>query len=143
MAALFFRDHEISGLRPTAAPSPVSRLGGPGKDLSTSNPVGDHVPGLLTAAIVSCTVLVAELPDNSGLASLVPGRRYHRAGAVFTGASSPLRCLDESVDRGYGQYPCAGVSQLAGNTAADGHRSGWHRDVEPGPRQLNGEARVG
>jgi len=31
MRELFFRDHEISGLRPTAAPSPVSRPGGPGK----------------------------------------------------------------------------------------------------------------
>jgi hypothetical protein len=40
MRVFFFRDHEISGLRPAAAPSPVSRPGGPGKDLSTSNPVG-------------------------------------------------------------------------------------------------------
>jgi Ca2+/H+ antiporter, TMEM165/GDT1 family len=46
------------------------------------------VPGLLTAAIVFCTVLVAELPDNSGLASLVLGTRYHRAGAVFAGAAA-------------------------------------------------------
>jgi hypothetical protein len=29
----------ISGLRPAAAPSPLSRPGGPGKDVSTSNPV--------------------------------------------------------------------------------------------------------
>jgi Ca2+/H+ antiporter, TMEM165/GDT1 family len=46
------------------------------------------VPGLLTAAIVFCTVLVAELPDNSGLASLVLSTRYHRAGAVFAGAAA-------------------------------------------------------
>jgi putative Ca2+/H+ antiporter (TMEM165/GDT1 family) len=45
------------------------------------------VPGLLTAVIVFCTVLVAELPDNSGLASLVLGTRY-RAGGVFAGAAA-------------------------------------------------------
>ena len=43
------------------------------------------MPGLLTAAIVFGTVLVAELPDNSGLASLVLGTRY-RAGGVIAGA---------------------------------------------------------
>ncbi len=43
------------------------------------------MPGLLTAAIVFGTVLVAELPDNSGLASLVLGTRY-RAGGVLAGA---------------------------------------------------------
>jgi hypothetical protein len=36
MRAIFFRDHEISGLGPAAAPSPVSRPGGPGKDLSAA-----------------------------------------------------------------------------------------------------------
>ena len=41
--------------------------------------------GLLIAAIVFGTVLVAELPDNSGLASLVLGTRY-RAGGVIAGA---------------------------------------------------------
>ena len=45
------------------------------------------MPGLLTAAIVFCTVLVAELPDNSGLASLVLSTRY-RAGGVFAGAAA-------------------------------------------------------
>jgi Ca2+/H+ antiporter, TMEM165/GDT1 family len=45
------------------------------------------VPGLLTAAIVFATVLVAELPDNSGLASLVLGTRY-RADGVFAGAAA-------------------------------------------------------
>jgi Ca2+/H+ antiporter, TMEM165/GDT1 family len=44
------------------------------------------VPGLLTAAIVFGTVLIAELPDNSGLASLLLGTRY-RAGGVFAGAA--------------------------------------------------------
>jgi putative Ca2+/H+ antiporter (TMEM165/GDT1 family) len=43
------------------------------------------VSGLLIAAIVFGTVLVAELPDNSGLASLVLGTRY-RAGGVIAGA---------------------------------------------------------
>ena len=43
------------------------------------------MPGLLTAAVVFCTVFVAELPDNSGLASLVLGTRY-RAGGVIAGA---------------------------------------------------------
>ena len=43
------------------------------------------MPGLLTAAVVFCTVSVAELPDNSGLASLVLGTRY-RAGGVIAGA---------------------------------------------------------
>jgi hypothetical protein len=46
MRVLFFRDHEISGLRPATAPSPVSRPGGPGKDLGTSNPVGRDRPVL-------------------------------------------------------------------------------------------------
>jgi hypothetical protein len=36
-------------------------------------------------------MLSPRLPDNSGLARLVLGTRYHRAGAVFAGASSPLR----------------------------------------------------
>ena len=45
------------------------------------------MPGLLTAAIVFCTVLVAELPDNSGLASLVLSTRYRAAG-VLAGASA-------------------------------------------------------
>jgi len=45
------------------------------------------VPGLQIAAIVFGTVLVAELPDNSGLASLVLGTRY-RAGGVFAGAAA-------------------------------------------------------
>ena len=40
------------------------------------------MPGLLTAAVVFCTVLVAELPDNSGLASLVLSTRYRPAGVV-------------------------------------------------------------
>ncbi|MFY9848509.1 MAG: hypothetical protein WAK83_13130 [Trebonia sp.] len=43
------------------------------------------MPGLLTAAIVSCTVLVAELPDNSGLASLVLGTRYRAGGVLARG----------------------------------------------------------
>jgi Ca2+/H+ antiporter, TMEM165/GDT1 family len=43
------------------------------------------MPGLLIAAVVFGTVLVAELPDNSGLASLVLGTRY-RAGGVIAGA---------------------------------------------------------
>jgi putative Ca2+/H+ antiporter (TMEM165/GDT1 family) len=43
------------------------------------------VSGLLIAAIVFGTVFVAELPDNSGLASLVLGTRY-RAGGVIAGA---------------------------------------------------------
>jgi len=45
------------------------------------------VSGLLTAAIAFGTVLVAELPDNSGLASLVLGTRY-RAGGVLAGAAA-------------------------------------------------------
>src|SRR6202046_1594906 len=43
-------------------------------------PGGDHVPGLLIAGIVFGTVFAAELPDNSGLASLVLGTRYRPAG---------------------------------------------------------------
>jgi Ca2+/H+ antiporter, TMEM165/GDT1 family len=45
------------------------------------------VPGLLIAVVVFGTVLVAELPDNSGLASLVLSTRY-RAGGVFAGAAA-------------------------------------------------------
>jgi putative Ca2+/H+ antiporter (TMEM165/GDT1 family) len=43
------------------------------------------VSGLLIAGIVFCTVFIAELPDNSGLASLVLGTRY-RAGGVIAGS---------------------------------------------------------
>jgi Ca2+/H+ antiporter, TMEM165/GDT1 family len=43
------------------------------------------VSGLLIAAIVFGTVFAAELPDNSGLASLVLGTRYRPAG-VLAGA---------------------------------------------------------
>jgi putative Ca2+/H+ antiporter (TMEM165/GDT1 family) len=43
------------------------------------------VPGLLIAGIVFGTVFAAELPDNSGLASLVLSTRY-RAGGVVAGA---------------------------------------------------------
>jgi Ca2+/H+ antiporter, TMEM165/GDT1 family len=43
------------------------------------------VPGLVIAAIVFGTVFAAELPDNSGLASLVLGTRYRPAG-VLAGA---------------------------------------------------------
>ena len=43
--------------------------------------------GLLTAAIVFGTVFAAELPDNSGLASLVLGTRY-RPSWVFAGAAA-------------------------------------------------------
>jgi Ca2+/H+ antiporter, TMEM165/GDT1 family len=42
---------------------------------------------LLTALVVFCTVFVAELPDNSGLASLVLGTRY-RPAWVFAGAAA-------------------------------------------------------
>jgi Ca2+/H+ antiporter, TMEM165/GDT1 family len=45
------------------------------------------VSGLLIAAIAFGTVFVAELPDNSGLASLVLGTRY-RPGWVFVGAAA-------------------------------------------------------
>jgi Ca2+/H+ antiporter, TMEM165/GDT1 family len=40
------------------------------------------VSGLLVAAIVFGTVTVVELPDNSGLASLVLGTRYRPAGVL-------------------------------------------------------------
>jgi putative Ca2+/H+ antiporter (TMEM165/GDT1 family) len=40
------------------------------------------VPGLLVAAVVFGTVFAAELPDNSGLASLVLGTRYRPAGVI-------------------------------------------------------------
>jgi putative Ca2+/H+ antiporter (TMEM165/GDT1 family) len=43
------------------------------------------VAGLLITGIVFGTVFVAELPDNSGLASLVLGTRY-RPGGVIAGA---------------------------------------------------------
>ena len=43
--------------------------------------------GPLIAATVFCTVFGAELPDNSGLASLVLGTRY-RPGGVFAGAAA-------------------------------------------------------
>ena len=45
------------------------------------------MPGLLIAAVVFGTVFAAELPDNSGLASLVLGTRY-RPGGVFAGAAA-------------------------------------------------------
>jgi hypothetical protein len=39
MRAILFRDHEISGHGPAGADLPVTRPGGPGKDLSAANPV--------------------------------------------------------------------------------------------------------
>ena len=45
------------------------------------------MPELLTTAIVFGTVFAAELPDNSGLASLVLGTRY-RPAWVFAGAAA-------------------------------------------------------
>jgi putative Ca2+/H+ antiporter (TMEM165/GDT1 family) len=45
------------------------------------------MPRLLIAAIVFGTVFGAELPDNSGLASLVLGTRY-RPGGAFAGAAA-------------------------------------------------------
>jgi Ca2+/H+ antiporter, TMEM165/GDT1 family len=45
------------------------------------------VSGLLIAGIVFGTIAAAELPDNSGLASLVLGTRY-RPGWVFAGAAA-------------------------------------------------------
>jgi Ca2+/H+ antiporter, TMEM165/GDT1 family len=45
------------------------------------------VSGLLTAAIVFGTVFAAELPDNSGLASLMLGTRY-RPSWAFAGAAA-------------------------------------------------------
>ena len=47
---------------------------------------GEHVTSLLIAVIALGTVAVAELPDNSGLASLVLGTRY-RPSWVFAGAA--------------------------------------------------------
>jgi putative Ca2+/H+ antiporter (TMEM165/GDT1 family) len=55
------------------------------------------VTGLLTAVIVFGTVLVAELPDNSGLASLVLSTRY-RAGGVLAGAVLVLRADSDDDD---------------------------------------------
>jgi putative Ca2+/H+ antiporter (TMEM165/GDT1 family) len=46
-----------------------------------------YVPGLLIAAIAFGTVAAVELPDNSGLASLVLGTRYRPAG-VFAGTAA-------------------------------------------------------
>ena len=48
---------------------------------------GEQVSSLLIAVIVLGTVTVAELPDNSGLASLVLGTRY-RPSWVFAGAAA-------------------------------------------------------
>jgi putative Ca2+/H+ antiporter (TMEM165/GDT1 family) len=45
------------------------------------------VSGLLIAAIVFGTISVVELPDNSGLASLVLGTRYRPTG-VFAGTAA-------------------------------------------------------
>jgi putative Ca2+/H+ antiporter (TMEM165/GDT1 family) len=45
------------------------------------------VAGLLIVGIVFGTVFIAELPDNSGLASLVLGTRY-RPSAVFAGTTA-------------------------------------------------------
>ena len=57
------------------------------------------MPGVLIAAIVFCTVLVAELPDNSGLASLVLGTRYRPGGDVdFLKTTADLRYYHEITD---------------------------------------------
>jgi Ca2+/H+ antiporter, TMEM165/GDT1 family len=48
---------------------------------------GNHVSGPLITAIALGTVFVVELPDNSGLASLVLGTRYRPIG-VFAGTAA-------------------------------------------------------
>jgi Ca2+/H+ antiporter, TMEM165/GDT1 family len=63
---------------------PMYRRAGPAR---LRQPGGSHVPGLLIAGIVFGAVFAAELPDNSGLASLVLGTRYRPAG-VFAGAAA-------------------------------------------------------
>jgi putative Ca2+/H+ antiporter (TMEM165/GDT1 family) len=45
------------------------------------------MPGLLIAAVVFGTITAVELPDNSGLATLVLGTRYQPIG-VFAGAAA-------------------------------------------------------
>jgi putative Ca2+/H+ antiporter (TMEM165/GDT1 family) len=45
------------------------------------------VPGLLIAAVAFGTITVVELPDNSGLATLVLGTRYRPVG-VFAGTAA-------------------------------------------------------
>ena len=45
------------------------------------------MPGLLITAVVFGTVTVVELPDNSGLATLVLGTRYRPIG-VFAGTAA-------------------------------------------------------
>jgi putative Ca2+/H+ antiporter (TMEM165/GDT1 family) len=45
------------------------------------------VSGLLVAVVVFATITAVELPDNSGLASLVLGTRY-RPGGVFAGTAA-------------------------------------------------------
>jgi hypothetical protein len=47
MRAIFFRDHEISGPGPAGADLPVTRPGGPGKDLSAANPVEQNATRFL------------------------------------------------------------------------------------------------
>ena len=62
MRVLFFRDHEISGLRLATAPSPAGRPGWPGKDLSAASPNKD--------AIVTARVDTGErqpFPDPLGI----------------------------------------------------------------------------
>jgi Ca2+/H+ antiporter, TMEM165/GDT1 family len=63
---------------------PMYRRSGPAR---LRQPGGNHVPGLLIAGIAFGTVFAAEVPDNSGLASLVLGTRYRPAG-VFAGAAA-------------------------------------------------------
>ena len=77
------------------------------------------MPGLLIATVVFCTVLVAELPDNSGLASLVLGTRY-RAGGVIAGAFAAfsvhvvLAVTCGSLSSGIVMVtPCAGAAEPA------------------------------
>jgi hypothetical protein len=55
-------------------------------------------------------------------------------GLRLRGVVAAAQCLDESVNRGHGQYPGAGPAgggpQFAGHTAPDEHPGGRHHDVE-------------
>jgi hypothetical protein len=75
MRVLFFRDHEIRGLRPAVAPLPAVRPGGSGKDLSTSNLLSGcdlaHRHRLWAAGVIGVQPLRAFMLARPSLATFV------------------------------------------------------------------------
>ena len=149
MRVLFFRDHEISGLRPTAAPSQVGRHGGPGKDRLTAGgyPTGNWRPrGYKSTDITwpstrrtSCATLRCSVPGccSAGTWASTPSQKLF---GKFHGPG-----LD-GVGQVFEKNGLAPGSEMADGRRGDGdhrRRADDHRDRDPaGPLAVAGAMSV-